>query len=72
MIRLDNIQLGRLRNIPKGSGQALITQGVAAVWILPWFAVSHWHLRSVAPQVVEEEIASARHWVAQAGIAADA
>lgn len=58
-------------NLPRAlSPQAAITHEVEAAWMAATLAVVHWHLRSVWPQVVEEETASEIHLVAQAGMAA--
>lgn len=54
------------------SPQAAKTQDVAAAWIAAKLAVVHWHLRSLAPQVVADLTASAIQVVAQAGMAAEA
>jgi len=51
--------------------QAESTQGVAAFWRAAAFSGVHWQTRSVAPHLVDEATASARHLVAHAGIAAD-
>jgi hypothetical protein len=39
--------------------------------MLAWFDPEHWQTRSVAPQVVAEDTASAIHFVAHAGTTAD-
>ncbi len=44
------------------------TSGVAAVVTAFWFAAVHWHLKSVAPQVVAEATAFAMAGWAHAGI----
>ena len=50
-------------------GQAPMTQGVARAWIAALLAGSHWQATSVAPHDgAPFEAASARHWVAHAGI----
>jgi len=50
------------------SPQAVMTQVVAAVLMADWLDSSHWHARSVAPQLVAEDTASEIQDVAQAGI----
>jgi hypothetical protein len=50
------------------SPQAVRTQDVAAAVIADWLDSSHWHARSVAPQLVAEATASEIQDVAHAGI----